>query len=321
MKHCIIGSYPPPLGGVSVYIYRLCKSLKQAGNTVVIVDWLRMSNLKRVWAFLYLVFDKEFTEYNMNGFGYYFMVALAIRPFGKKIVFMDHNERQLEHQTKCKRIIYKWFLTKVDQFYIVGDHIKTYYNSYNINIDGKAITKHAFLPPPLDEENDILKTYDAQTLAFIDKKRPLIMANGFQVCFFKGEDLYGLDMCVEITCLLKKHFNTIGFLFALANDTVEKEYLTTLQNKIVEYGIQENFHFLSGQKEIWPLFKRADMLIRPTNTDGDAVSIREALYFQCPVLASDASPRAEGAVVFQNRNIEDAFAKALQVLSSNKPKH
>ena len=47
------------------------------------------------------------------------------------------------------------------------------------------------------------------------------------------------------------------------------------------------------------------MTLRTTNTDGDAISIRESLYFDKPVLASDIVSRPDGVAVFKTRNIND----------------
>ena len=56
-----------------------------------------------------------------------------------------------------------------------------------------------------------------------------------------------------------------------------------------ELNLEENFYFLTGQKELWPIFKKASLMIRPTNTDGDALSIREALYFLCILTSHKAN--------------------------------
>lgn len=59
---------------------------------------------------------------------------------------------------------------------------------------------------------------------------------------------------------------------------------------------------------------KCDVFVRPTNTDGDAVSLREALYFWIPSVASDAVQRPEGTVLFNSRDIDDFTAKVKDMI-------
>ncbi|MDF9507906.1 glycosyltransferase, partial [Bacillus cereus] len=63
--------------------------------------------------------------------------------------------------------------------------------------------------------------------------------------------------------------------------------------------------FLTGQKELWPLFKKSDIMIRPTYSDAYGISIEEAIYFNCRAIASNVCNRPEGTILFENRNIND----------------
>ena len=121
-------------------------------------------------------------------------------------------------------------------------------------------------------------------------------------------------MCIELTAKLKNVYPNLGFVFALANEKVNTEYINKMHLRIKELNLEENFYFLTGQKELWPIFKKASLMIRPTNTDGDALSIREALYFKCPAIASDICDRPEGTILFKNRNLDDLCDKVKDVL-------
>ena len=61
--------------------------------------------------------------------------------------------------------------------------------------------------------------------------------------------------------------------------------------------------------------------MRPTRTDGDAVSIREAMHFGRPVVASDAVPRPEGVVTFPSRDQAAFEAAVLETLSKTTPRN
>ena len=197
---------------------------------------------------------------------------------------------------------------------VVNKDYKIFINSLGI-INRNIFVKHAFLPPPLEEESKIITTYDEELINFIQTKKPLIVANAYALDFHNNEDLYGLDMCIELIKLLKKDFPSVGFLFALANEKINNYYFEKMKNKVKKLNLQENFYFIIGQKELWPLFKKVDLMIRPTCVDAYGISIAEALYFSCPAIASDVCIRPKGTILFKNRNLADLYEKCKQVLN------
>ncbi|MCL4517073.1 MAG: glycosyltransferase family 4 protein [Firmicutes bacterium] len=313
MKYYLIGPYPPPLGGVSVYVYRYVRILNARGQEAEIIDLSKKSKLGRLFYLLKWIFDPREAIFHLNVFDFYAMIALTLRPFKGKIIFQDHSAYFLESIGGMKRIILKFFLKKVDECVLVGEHLRAYYQQYGYKLPDKTHIRHAFLPPPLEDESRIWRTYDAETLRFVESHKPLIIANAFQITFYRGVDLYGLDMCIALVAALKKEHPKIGLLFALAAVGNEK-YFDAMNRRIYELGIQENFHFMTGQKELWPLFRKADLMVRPTCTDGYGISVAEALYFKCPAVASNVCQRAEGTVLFESRNQKDFLDKVRELL-------
>ncbi|MEI2749894.1 MAG: hypothetical protein V9E88_14180 [Ferruginibacter sp.] len=53
----------------------------------------------------------------------------------------------------------------------------------------------------------------------------------------------------------------------------------------------------------------ADIVLRPTNTDGDALTIREAIYLNKKIVASDVVERPEGTILFKTRDTNDLEIK------------
>ena len=58
-------------------------------------------------------------------------------------------------------------------------------------------------------------------------------------------------------------------------------------------------------------------MVRATNKDGDAITIRESLYLKVPVVASDIVKRPAGTIVFKSRNLEDLYNKIEYALKMN----
>ena len=76
----------------------------------------------------------------------------------------------------------------------------------------------------------------------------------------------------------------------------------------------------SYDEEFWPILARSHIFVRPTNTDGDAVSVREALFFGLRTICSDVTYRPEGVILFKNRDIEDLKEKVIDALDHVKKK-
>ena len=66
------------------------------------------------------------------------------------------------------------------------------------------------------------------------------------------------------------------------------------------------------------MLKHCDLFVRPTSTDGDAVSIREALWLGVPTVASDAVARPAGVATFRSRDADDLARKIMQTISAKK---
>ena len=64
----------------------------------------------------------------------------------------------------------------------------------------------------------------------------------------------------------------------------------------------------------YPVYGLVDVLVRPTLSDGDAMSVREALHYGIPTVASDAVPRPDGVVVFCSRDQDDFEGAVRQTL-------
>jgi len=234
-----------------------------------------------------------------------------------KYVIVSHGQGLENSYNKSNffvKLVIKKMIFKAEYIQIVGKHLEQFLLDIGYN-ENKIIIKNAFLEPPLEDENKILATYERELIDFIDSHDKIIIANASYLVFHNNVDLYGLDMCIELTSKLKKDYPNIGFVFALANEKANVIYLEQMKKRIKDLEIEDNFYFITGQKELWPLFKKADLMIRPTLSDGYGISIAEALYFDCPAIASDVSDRPEGTTIFKNRDLEDLYNKSIIILN------
>jgi hypothetical protein len=75
-------------------------------------------------------------------------------------------------------------------------------------------------------------------------------------------------------------------------------------------GVAEHLCLVAGSRPFGPTLVRAAAMVRPTVTDGDAVSVREALWLGIPVVASDCVARPPGTRVVPARDL-DAIGREL----------
>ena len=326
-----VGPYPEPIGGVSIYIKRmkLYMDLLDIENEV----WDLSNTNKGVQGvtnirFRYIPFkylfrkDIKLIHYNIPGISYKIFIGIFNRFFfkrRKKILTIHGESKDL--------FKHKWLL--VNKYLPVNNHtimVKSL-NSFDRIICVKPGDKEylctkginkpiyevpAFIFPIEDDKNIIIPQY---ILDFINSKKFIISANASLIRFYNNQDLYGIDMCIDLIEKLNVVRQNVGMVFCLpsVNNTL---YFNKLKKLIKDKKNEMNFLFVNEKMELWPIVKRSHLFLRPTNTDGDAVSIREALYYKIPTIASDICARPKGTILFKSRDIGDLYNKTIYVIEN-----
>ena len=144
----------------------------------------------------------------------------------------------------------------------------------------------------------------------------LLSANASYLAINNGQDLYGLDMCIDAVEKLNDKGNAQIFLIFVVADTLKNAPLLQKYKKEIEArNLQNHILIWEGGLSFIRLIQQSDVVLRTTNTDGDALTIRESLFFNKPVIASDVVSRPEGTIVFKTRNLDslvEAIAKTLR---------
>lgn len=312
MKVLLVGPQPPPFGGVSVFLQRLERKLENEGHDVEIHDPTKL-NIIPYYAKLLLLPFKKYDLISINVPSIYLLLIVFTLGLASRTQVMDHNWRLLEDWPTYKIRLYSFMLERFRELVLMGPHLRTYYQRHGVHLPPTTRLATPYLPPPLNEAELILKTYPPEAREFVGTHRPLLIANAPRIVFYKGIDLYGLDMCVDLIAMLKQEFPKVGLLFAIGEKD-DEDYYKQIQQQIAEMGIGENIYFLTEQKEVWPLLMTADLMVRPTFSDAYGVSVAEARYLGCAAVASDVCERATGTILFANRNKDDFHLKCCQVL-------
>jgi glycosyltransferase involved in cell wall biosynthesis len=182
----------------------------------------------------------------------------------------------------------------------------------------KISVNPAYLPPTSDET---AISSDKKTSEFIVSHWPIISANAYQITFYEGRDLYGLDTSIELCNLLRQRYPHVGFLFSLPA-VGEQEYLHKMCSLIAARRLEDNFLFVIERPEdFYAILRASTVFIRPTLTDGDALSIREALHFGVPAIASDVSARSEGTLLYKVGDLQNLCERVIYAIEHRDELH
>ncbi|MBL1215454.1 MAG: glycosyltransferase [Ignavibacteriae bacterium] len=235
---------------------------------------------------------------------FHLLVSILSSIFGVKTIIYYHNNRFRDFYLAVRpalRIFTRLYFTFSKLVISVNP------NTDFMFIPSKKIKNiPAFIPPTEDELKK--ENLPKEILRFRSRFNRVIASNAAKLKFYKGEDLYGFDLSIELMKLLKKNNNEFDVgLILVVPDTANINYFNSLINLVDKYSLNDNILFITYNISFSALIAISDLFVRPTNTDGDALSIRESLYLNIPVVASNAVSRPDGCILFENRSLNDYY--------------
>jgi len=319
-KIALLGSYPPPLGGISIHVRRVEQKFIRQGNQVqVFKTTVRNGFFSYLWSLIKFLYSFRpdriyYHSFFLGGGAIEFPLILFCSLFLRsELILIDHVSRFFYGKRWWYKRYTSFLFRLVHQQILIGSST---YQSYldNKMFLGKTVSvEEAFLLPNTSEEHQIINQYPNELSHFLNIHSPIIIANASKAARWQGKDLYGLDMCIDLVTELREDFPKVGLIIALST-VGDQQYFDVLQKRIeVEPSI---FLLLRCQAELWPLFKKADVMVRPTMSDGASVSLAEAVHLGVPTVASNVCTRAPGTVLFEASNKQDFVRKVYKVLNS-----
>ncbi len=313
----IIGPVPEPKGGVSIHIRRLSALVQDSFNVRFIDEShirktgifnLRSNNIP---GYLRLLAWADVIHIHSGISALRFIHILAARLLFKKVIVTVHA---FPFQKGWQPAVNSALLALTHHTILVSEEIA------EILKPRKFSVRPAFIPPILDDEPPLsvpIKSWlDSQKQAH----NAILAANAFRIDFHNGCDLYGIDLCIEMLDELvnarKKH---IALIFVLASLSKSETPFAKYQDLIAQRGLTENMLLIHADMSFVKLVEYSDVILRPTCTDGDALTVREALYLGKPVVASDVVSRPEGTILFKNRNYQDMADTVMSVIDTPLP--
>jgi len=298
----LVGPYPPPLGGVSAHIARLAHRLRDHGLSVGVVnhfhtpapDPLIIAELGRnPWRYWRVLRVARAGVIHYHHSRWYTLVAaaFALRRSGAASVATIHG-RELEPflSSRAPGVVplTRWALRTFDVLIAVSVEVQ---RSLGVVVERPVVLLPAYLPDPDDEAE-----LSPRAEAFLAGSTPLLIS-GYRLSVDKrGRTIYGLEVAIEAFTRVAAPRPDLRLAIFLASGPRSRGEARLLEDLLANAGdvdIRRRIGVFYGEP-LAPALRRAAIYLRPTLTDGDAVSIREAIAAGVPVLASDVAARPAG---------------------------
>ncbi len=318
MRIVIVSIYPPPIGGVSAHSSRLLDFLIEKKRKVTfldvskpISDHKQVKNMSELSMFFYLLLREKKAIVHFHIFSIKLLILFYFLSFKHLTVITFHNERfpqVINAKGGLSGVVIKHMLNKINKILVLNEPCEK--NAVKFIKDPKNLVVVDNYIPPLQ-----IPDMNHETIRNLRKKHQfLISSNAWRLKFHQGEDLYGLDLLVDMMTSLIKSFDVaLVFLLPTVGDS---EYLNKIRNKIKFSGLNERFLIVTEQVNGPAMWAISDLFIRATNTDGHSVSVVEALQTGTPVLASDCVQRPANVSLFKTRNGINLLEKTTGILSN-----
>jgi glycosyltransferase involved in cell wall biosynthesis len=301
----IVGPYPPPLGGVSSHVQRATLALRNAGYTVGVLNHFTseidnspvVGTLRRNPVLYFLKLRKAHgpvVHYHHAGRLSLLLAAALARPKrdGRWLVTIHNHSltRSLE-SSRSSRGLVRWALGRFDQIVAVSPEIGKFLEDHGISTPIMVVP--AYVPSRVRRATVFA---DWAPTTFFERPGQTLVVAAYRVrCLHKRGDIYGLDVAARTFAALageRADLKLAIFLSHPPRGRRARRYLRSVLDLIAPE--------LHGRVGVWigerlsPAFGPHVIYLRPTRTDGDSVSVREALESGVPVIASDCTARPHG---------------------------
>jgi len=295
-KILIIGRIPPPNGGVTVHVSRLLQALKQKKPECFEFTDYGKKPVKTCWQILCY---KVIHLHSSNPYLQLFLALICGLLFKKSIITFHGNLGRYS-MIKNSAVNLSVFLSAVP----VVLNAESLQKAQKLNKNASLMT--AFIPSSIDT------TLNSQLLENLNKFRKkyeiLFCTNAWKLTFDKqGKEIYGISGIIRN---LEKA-DKAGLIISDPSGS----YAIHIQNTFGK--IPDNIFIINEYHDFRNVLTLCDAFIRNTTTDGDSLSIHEAIEKNVAVFASDCVTRPAECMLFSNIEFAD-FVNELKLAGSFK---
>ncbi len=282
LKVLLTGCYAPPYGGASIYVKRLFDYLVDKGHACQVLDMfsekdapgppgvVRTGTKERLYFRILSSSRNDILHINESMWRHRAILILLARFRGTKSVLTLHSFRdKAEDLGWMNRFMLKYTLKHAD--FIISPGKKEMERVLELFPDKKDIAVITpFIPPDIRGCDPVLPE---ELRAFIARYPIVLSANGSNLDFFEGGDIYGLDLMVELCRRLNETVNA-AVIYCLSYNN-NPAYLERIAHRISDYALGDRFLIYTEEIEFWKVIVGTTAFIRPTGTDSSGISVAD----------------------------------------------
>lgn len=280
------------MGGVTVHVRRLRDYLEKQGINYVFKDY-KSNGLKTL---LNTISDAEVVHFHVSNPIYQYVLVLSGRLMGKKVLMTLHGN--YGRFGWFKNLLVRRAVSLATVPIVINE--RSFVACERFNKKTRLIP--AFIPP--QKEDSLPQTILTLLEKLHGEGKKIVSTNASNLAFDKdGNDIYGIDFLVQYF----KDSNEMSLVVSDPSGTYRKKYMDLHSDSVV---------FIDYQHPYYELLKHVDYFVRNTSTDGDALSVKEALYLGVPALCTDAVDRPKGVRLFKYCD-KKSFEQAMKMVCQN----
>lgn len=223
-------------------------------------------------------------------------VILVSRIFMKRVIYTHHNS--IVKSKPLFRLVCKLCNA------IILVNSRKVIESVKSEVDRAKIYQIPAFIPPMDSNR-----LPERLVYEISKYELVYSTNCYSSDRINGEEIYGISRMLSVFCsLVNKGYlkNSILLICDPSFSYEDKHDWDRL--KSLDGG--NSIFYWGGPVDFSEVIKYSSCTVRPTITDGDSISVRESIYFQVPVIASDCVDRPDGTILYKTLD-DDSLAGRL----------
>jgi len=300
MRVLLLGPYSPPHGGVQSNVVALRSYLLSQGAECLVIDLNRLRRTDGMGVFgprnalhlLWLLFrlPADIVHLHIGGNLTSRLLGLSLicgwLPRRKSVLTFHSGgyPTSTQGRTAKSNSIRGWILRQFDCVIGVNQEIVDLFGRYGLSRDRIRLIQPHSLPaePPVLDLPEPLRSFCAA-------HEPVLLSVGGL------EPEYDLPMQIDLLGLLRETFPTAG-LVLIGSGSLQTE----ISDRIMEKPYRQHILLCGDVDRSVTLRTIADcnLFLRTTQFDGDSISVREALHFGVPVVASDSARRPDGVHLY-----------------------
>lgn len=282
-KLLVIGSLPPPIGGVTIHTSRLLLALKSDNFQF---DYLKLSLTNLL---LFSITVKKYRcvhIHSSNPFVRYYVMRIC-KIFGVFGIVTIHGDIN-RFSSIIKNYVDRKTIINAKKPIVLNK--KSFLKTKQLNNDLEIVS--SFIPPVVEHEY-LDQSHVDNILKMKDKYRLLISTNASVLSYDKQNiEIYGIFELIEAM----KSFSEFGLILSDPSGS----YYRYFQDQKVK--LPHNIYIINNNHSFYRVLELSDASVRNTITDGDSISIRESLFLNKLTFATDCVSRPNGCIIFQRGN-------------------